>query len=117
MSRPTVLIVEDEALVLEVAALEFEDAGFDVLKAATSTAALAMLEGGSPVDLLFTDIQIHGDLDGWTLADRARLLRPDLPVIYVTGYSTQAPKAVEGSLLFVKPYRMSEIIEAAGRLV
>jgi CheY-like chemotaxis protein len=118
MAKPTVLIVEDESLVLEVAACEFEDAGYDVLTAANADAALAQLDGDATIDLLFTDIRIPGALDGWDIAAHARSLRPQIPVIYATGYSGPAtPQAVAGALLFRKPYRLSEILSAAQRLI
>lgn len=115
--RPTVLIVEDEALVLEVAALEFEDAGFAVLTATDAAGALKVLEADTSVDLLFTDIRMPGPLDGWDVARRAREQRPRLPVIYATGYSSNAPATEPGSMLFLKPYRMSEILAAARTLL
>lgn len=117
MAKPTVLIVEDEYLVLEVAASEFEDAGYAVLTAESAEAALAQLGSDTDIDLLFTDIRMPGQLDGWEIANRARALRPHLPVIYATGYSAQPPKAVAGSLFFTKPYRMSEIMSAARQLL
>lgn len=117
MAMPTVLIIEDEYLVLEVAVGEFEDAGYQVLTASTADAALALLQGPARIDLLFTDIRMPGELDGWEIARRARALRPQLPVIYATGYSSQAPQTVPGSILFAKPYRLSEIVAAAQRLL
>ncbi len=117
MTKPTVLIVEDEDLVLEIAMLEFEDAGFEVLTAENADSAMARIESGAPIDLLFTDIRMPGKLDGWDIARRAREVRPQLPVIYTTGYSAQAPGAVEGALFFAKPYRLSEILSAVHRLI
>lgn len=114
--RPCVLIVEDEALVREIAALEFGDAGFEVLEAGDGPEAVALLESGSPIDLLFTDIRLPGPIDGWTIAVRARALRPGLPVIYATGFSADAATPVEGGQLFHKPYRPLAIIAAAKAL-
>jgi CheY-like chemotaxis protein len=115
-SEAVVLIVEDEPLVLEVARAEFEDAGYAVLTASDSDEALSLLESGTKLDLLFTDIRMPGSLDGWGVAERARALRPGLPVIYATGFSSQAPQVVEGALMFTKPYRLQDIISAADRL-
>lgn len=115
--RSTILIVEDEPLVLEVAASEFEDAGYVVLTASNADAALAQLGGDADIALLFTDIRLPGLFDGWEIAIRARALRPKLPVIYATGYSAHTPQAVAGALMFTKPYRMSEILSAARQLI
>ena len=115
-TKPTVLIVEDEPLVREIAVEEFEEAGFRVVTAADDRTALSILESPQPIGLLFTDIRILGVLDGWVIADRARRVRPDLPVIYATGFSAEQMRMVEGSLFFKKPYRVATIIAAARSL-
>lgn len=111
--RPTVLIVEDEALIRDVVALEFADAGYDVLEAEDYESAFAHLDTDAAIDLLFTDIRLPGSIDGWDIAERARALRPALPVFYATGYSADAPRLVAGGKFFRKPYRPLEIIDAA----
>lgn len=116
MSGGRILLVEDEWLILDVAAAELEEAGFDVLTAQDGDAALALLEGGAEVDLLFTDIRMPGQLDGWALARAARALRPDLPVAFASGYSREEP-AVENAMFFKKPYRTADIIAALGKLL
>jgi CheY-like chemotaxis protein len=116
MSGGRILLVEDEWLILDVAAAELEDAGFDVLTARDGDAALALLEGGAEVDLLFTDIRMPGQLDGWALARAARALRPDLPVAFASGYSREEPE-VENAVYFKKPYRTADIIVALGKLL
>ena len=110
--RPTVLIVEDEELVREIAALEFEDAGFEVLQAATGDTAMTLITGTREIDLLFTDIRLPGSIDGWSIAERARELRPELPVFYATGYS-DTPRLVAGARFFRKPYLPTAIVSAA----
>lgn len=114
-ARPTVLVVEDEGMLLEIVAAELEEAGFRVLPAATAEEAAGILGGGG-IDLLFTDIRLPGRLDGWDLAERARDLHPGLPVIYVTGYSAEAPRQVSDSILVMKPYRPSAIVRVARQL-
>jgi DNA-binding NtrC family response regulator len=114
--RPTVLIVEDEVLIRDVVAMEFADAGFDVLEADDCSSAFAHLDAAAPIDLLFTDIRLPGDCSGWDIAQRARAGRPALPVFYATGYSAEAPRLVSGGQLFRKPYRPLEVIDAAREL-
>ncbi len=114
-ANPTVLIVEDEALVLEVAALEFADAGYEVLTATNGAAAIGVLDD-RPIDLLFTDIRMPGLVDGWELARRARDRHPHLAVIYATGYSDEPPATVPNSKLLSKPYSLSEVIATAAAL-
>ena len=113
---PTVLIVEDEALVREVATFEFEDAGYRVLGAEDGGTALALLAGEEQIDLLFTDIRLPGDIDGWTIADRARAMRPGLPVIYATAYSSESARPVADSRFVRKPYLPTAIIATAREL-
>ena len=115
-ARPTILVVEDEAVLLDVVAAELADAGFRVLCAANAEEADGMLGAGAGIDLLFTDIRLPGRLDGWDLAERARALNPALPVIYVTGYSAEAPRQVSASVLVMKPYRPSAIVRVARQL-
>ena len=114
--KRTVLVVEDEEMLLNAVIMEFEDAGFAVLSAGTAEEAYGLLQGAERVDLLFTDIRLPGQLDGWDLAEHARALQPDLPVIYVTGYSAEQPRQVSESVLVMKPYRMTAIMSAAQQL-
>jgi CheY-like chemotaxis protein len=116
-AKRTVLIVEDELMVLWLAREEFADAGYRVLEASDGEAALEILEADPTVDLLFTDIRMPGSIDGWSLARAARQLRPDLPVIYATGFSAEEPQFVDGARLFSKPYRLSAVIGLANELV
>ncbi len=112
-SATTVLIVEDELLILRLARMEFEDAGFEVTTAADSGSALALIESDAVIDLLFTDIRMPGPCDGWALAQRARQVRPGLRVIYATGFSADKPQIVEGGILVTKPYLVDKIIKLA----
>lgn len=107
-----VLMVEDEPLLLEVITADLEDAGFAVTPAANAEIAIDLLENGLSIDLMFTDIRLPGAFDGWQLAEVARTLRPGLPVIYATGFTTTPPRIIEGSMFFTKPYRASAIIRA-----
>jgi CheY-like chemotaxis protein len=116
-ANATILIVEDEALVREVTAIELEDAGFRVLAAGDGHEAFSLLRNEAGIDLLFTDISLPGGIDGWTIASQARALRPDLPVIYATGYAPDALKLVPGSRFFKKPYLPATIIAAARELL
>jgi CheY-like chemotaxis protein len=111
-AKPRILMVEDESLLLEVITADLEDAGFAVFQAATAEIALDILKAEASVDILFTDIRLPGLMDGWQLAEAARALRPDLPVIYATGFSQTPPRLIAGSLFFTKPYRAATLIKA-----
>jgi CheY-like chemotaxis protein len=111
----TVLVVEDENLVRETISAELEDAGFVVIEATTAEEGLAVLEE-KPVGVLFTDIRLPGTMDGWDLAERARALYPNLPVIYATGFSSEQPRYVARGVLLRKPYLPSAVVAAIERL-
>ena len=84
-SQICVLLVEDESLIAEIIAEALEEHGFSVHSVSNASEALAHLSAGSRVDVLFTDINLPGELDGAALAERARDMLPDLPVIYASG--------------------------------
>jgi len=80
--------------------------GFDVHAVPDAEAALRYLESGSEVDVLFTDINLAGDMDGSTLAEVARQKRPDLPIVYCSGRYVPADlgQPVPRSMFVRKPY-------------
>lgn len=113
--QPRLLVVEDEALVRELIVLELEDAGYCVVEAEDGPTALRMLEEHGDIALLFTDIRLPGGMTGWDIAEKARALRPGLPVIYTTGYSSDELRLVAGAHFLKKPYRPAMVLEAIGK--
>src|SRR5690242_3952738 len=102
-----ILVVEDDADVREFAVRVLRESGYRVLEAANGGVAQVLLEQDLPIDLLFTDIVMPGEPDGIELAARARTLRPNLPVLFTTGFAGAArmgDRALEGRLIN-KPYR------------
>jgi CheY-like chemotaxis protein len=100
-----VLLVEDECFICEMVAEALAEQGFAVLTAANAADALKHLVS-EPVDVLFTDINLPGGMDGAALARRARQLQPHLPVIYASARATMLePEArVPGAIIVPKPY-------------
>jgi signal transduction histidine kinase len=86
----TVLVVEDNDGVREYAVEVLEQLGYRVLAASDAKEALRLLSDGKHVDLLFTDIVLPGAITGRVLADQAKDIRPDLRVLYTTGYTRNA---------------------------
>jgi CheY-like chemotaxis protein len=113
----TVLVVEDEILVRDMIAEELRDAGFSVLEAADGEVASRFLTASESVDVLFTDIRLPGQLDGWAIARRARQVRAALPVIYATGYTVDRSAEVPGAIFLNKPYQPSQVVEIIDRLL
>ncbi len=83
----SILIVEDEAEIRNLAAALLKSYGYSVIEGQNATDALEILSGDKHVDLLFTDVAMPGDMNGIQLAARAMALRPDLQVLFTTGYT------------------------------
>ncbi len=109
-----VLVVEDEPQVLVLTQSYLEEQGHKVLSASTVEGALAVLESDDNVDILVTDIVLHGNVSGGIeLAKRATELRPDLKVLYTTGQPvTDGTKAllVDKSAVLEKPYTVDQLL-------
>ena len=116
----TVLIVEDDDDVRELAATATREAGHRVLQAMTGGIALVMLEQSLPIDVLFTDIVMPGEPDGFALAEEAVRLRPSIKVLYTTGYTGLARARTQPRLygkLLEKPYLPSQLVAELGALL
>ena len=85
MRRTNVLVVEDEVLISDLIAEVLSESGFAVHTVAAGEEALRYLESGADVDVLFTDINLLGPMDGSMLAQQARAQRPELPIVYCSG--------------------------------
>ena len=116
-----VLIVEDEEQVRVLADSILQEDGHKTLTADTTEQALAILESGEKVDVLFTDIGLHGDNQaGLTLAQEATKRLSSLPVLYTTGQGvTDGMQAlfVEQYGFVAKPYTASQLTTAIKNLV
>ncbi len=104
-----VLVVEDEALICVETADTFEHQGFEVHIALSGDDALRRLRGGLTVDVLFTDINLGGAVDGVALARLAREMMPRLVVVYTSGTVQGVAQAVTGSAFVPKPYSPDRI--------
>jgi DNA-binding NtrC family response regulator len=118
MKHPDILLVDDDEDVLEVGITALREAGFEPLPAISGDVALVLLEQGLPFELLITDVVMPGALDGYALARHAQGLRPDLRVLYTTGYAGMVtfpvPGAPHGETL-VKPWSIDDLVAAAQR--
>ena len=116
-SRRSVLLVEDECLVLTELASEMERAGWAVIEASSGEGAINHLRNGEQIDLLVTDIQLAGYLTGWDVAETARKTRPELPVVYTSGNVLNRARKVAGSVFLSKPCQPSEVANVGDKLV
>src|SRR5260221_9941046 len=108
----TVLVVDDEESMVDLAAAILRRAGYQVLTARDGHAAITALRENPGIALLFTDIKMPG-IDGFMLADMAKVRRPDLKVLYVTGFGDEVstrPGVRHGKVL-AKPYDPQQLRE------
>ena len=100
-----VLLVEDEFLISEWVSQSLSEQGFSVQAVSNAADALEHL-ASVPVDVLFTDINLPGEMDGAALARRAREMWPHLPVVYASARATllKQDARVPGSIVVPKPY-------------
>jgi PAS domain S-box-containing protein len=109
----TVLIVEDDALVRKNVVAQVASLGYTTLEAANGVQALSIIDGGSSIDLLFTDVVMPGAMNGRQLVDEALKRRPLLKTLFTSGYTDNAivhhGRLDPGVLLLAKPYRKPEL--------
>ena len=117
--RSKVLIVEDEFLIRLTLLEVLTDEGYDVLESENGPDAVALVAGDPAISLLLTDIQMPGGMDGHMVARRARELRPDLPVIFMTGAPDTADGQVAGTRnrYLAKPYSPSDMCTAVRQML
>ncbi len=108
-----VLIVEDDELVRNYVVAQVRSLGYGALAAAGSAEALQILRSHAEVDLLFTDVIMPGSMNGPRLVAEALKLRPQLGVLYTSGYTENAivhhGRLDPGVLLLAKPYRKADL--------
>lgn len=113
-SAGTVLIVEDEPAVLDVATEIFESLGYDVLTASDAASALEVLKREAVIDVLFSDVVMPHGMDGFALARETRELRPSIKILLASGYpmsTLPSLNLVEGASFISKPYRWTELAD------
>ena len=109
----TILVVEDEGLVLMLMVQTLEDKGYRVIEAREAQGAIRILESDMKVDLLATDVGLPG-MNGRQLAETARTLRPGLSVLFLTGYAHNAALGDEPlgprTQLISKPFAVKTLL-------
>ncbi|MDQ2139007.1 ATP-binding protein [Alcaligenaceae bacterium B3P038] len=113
-ARETVLVIDDEPtvrlLVLEV----LESMGYRTLEAADGPSGMRMLQSAATIDLLITDVGLPGGMNGRQVADAARVLRPGLKVLFITGYAESVVMnntAFDASMqVLTKPFGLEPLV-------
>jgi len=108
-----VLMVEDEPDVRMVVRDTLSDLGYTVLEAESGRAGLKIANSGVRIDLLLTDVGLPGGMNGRQLADAARQQRPDLKVLFITGYADSVAvgngRMEPGMEVMVKPFALETL--------
>ena len=114
----TVLLVEDEVMISQLVAESLSEQGFIVHESKTASDAWDYLTSGVEVDVLFTDINLPGGMDGRELARKARQLRPDMPIVYASGRYRPSDMGalVPRSVFLSKPYDPDDVGTLLARL-
>ena len=117
----TVLVVDDESSVRMVVADVLGDLGYGALEAADGAAGLAILRSDARIDLLVTDVGLPGGLNGRQVADAARVLRPGLKVLFITGYAETAVlgqgRLDPGMHILTKPFAIDTLADRMRSLI
>jgi CheY-like chemotaxis protein len=114
---PVVLVVEDETLVRLAAVGMLEDAGFRIIEAANGDEALELLMADSNVQLLFTDVNMPGTIDGLALARQVRVRWPHIGIMVASAKRAPRPEEIPaGSRFEQKPYSPATVVRHAREL-
>ncbi len=109
----TVLVVDDEPSVRMLVSEALADLGYSAIEAADAASGLKVLESDVAVDLLITDVGLPGGMNGRQMADAARLSRPQLKVLFITGYAEKAAigsgQLEAGMHVLSKPFAMETL--------
>lgn len=114
--KPAILVVEDEALLLYSIAEELREDGFEVFEAINAGEALAALEAHPDIQLLFTDVDMPGSMDGLMLAAAVRHRWPPIKIIVTSGKGRPRQEQLPDGVFLSKPYDSRAVGAAFRRL-
>jgi PAS domain S-box-containing protein len=117
----TVLLVDDEPLVRMIATEALEELGYAVIEAGDGASALKTLSSTQRIDLLITDVGLPGGMNGRQVADAARMHRPGLKVLFITGYAENAVlnhgHLAAGMQVLTKPFQIDTFARRVRELI
>lgn len=110
--RQVVLVVEDDPLLRMMAVDLVEDAGFDAVEASGADEAIRIMESRSDIDVLFTDVDMPGSMNGVGLANWARDVSTPLGILVTSGHQNPSDAALPArSVFFPKPYDFQKVVD------
>lgn len=117
----SVLVVDDDPTVRELVADALREAGFQVSEVADGAEALRALSTLAVLDLLLTDVGLPGGMNGHQLADAVRKVRPELHVLFMTGYAEGVSLGSSGlgakMEIMIKPFELADLVARATEMV
>jgi CheY-like chemotaxis protein len=120
LELPIILVVEDEQLIQSLVEETLGDGGFDTAIAESGEEALTLLQGqNGKYRALVTDIHLRGKMDGWEVAQHAREIEPNFPVVYMSGAAAGdwTSKGVPSSIMLEKPFAPAQLLTAVSNLL
>jgi DNA-binding NtrC family response regulator len=113
-----VLVVDDDEMILDLLVVAFEDAGFDVATATTTSAARTVLNDSAPISLVVTDIRMPGNVDGLMFGHMITEIYPRMPIIIISGVSAPDDRDIPAGATFVaKPFKPDLLVDEAKLLL
>ena len=118
-SAVAILVVEDDPEIRAIVEEALSEGGFEVAVATSGEEAVALLTANSDYRALVTDIGLPGRLKGWDVAQRAREVEPQFPVVYMSGEhgADSTSKGVPNSVMLAKPFAPAQLVTAISNLL
>ena len=120
MELPVILVAEDEQPIQSLIEETLSDGGFESAIVASGEEAVTLLKGHKgKYRALVTDINLKGKMDGWEVAQHAREIEPDFPVVYMSGAAAAdwTSKGVPNSIMLSKPFAPAQLLTAISTLL
>ena len=105
----TILVVEDDARVRRVTTARLRSLGYEVIEADSGAAALRLLAAHPTIAMLFTDVVMAGGMNGDELAEAALAAKPDLKVLFTSGYAEPSVARLGAGAWLKKPYTAADL--------
>jgi DNA-binding response OmpR family regulator len=117
---PVILVVEDDQPLQVIIEDALTEGGFEPAIAASGEEAVTLLKGRkTKYRALVTDISLLGRMNGWEIAQQARQIDPEFPIIYMSGAHAEdwASKGVPNSIMLAKPFAPAQLVTAVSQLL
>jgi DNA-binding response OmpR family regulator len=115
-----ILVLEDDEAVQSIVEEMLSEAGFEADMVASGEEAVSLLnKNKGRYRALITDIKVQGKMDGWEVAQHAREIEPDFPIVYMSGDSAAdwTSKGVPKSIMLAKPFAPAQLVTAVATLL